>query len=232
MTIKTNARIAGATFILYIVTGISSMLLLQNASFGENGFYPLSIKIDILLSLLMAAYALLLGVTIYALTRKIDRDLAIMALFCRAGEGVIAILSILKTTALSTLLTHSKDVKTQNLLEIGIQRIDGGIFLIAGICFSLGSTIYCFLFLKGNSIPSTLGWLGLLSSLILLIILPLKLAGFIKGAFHIAWLPMLIFELVLAFWLWKKGISVPEISAFKEVPNAVNKNLSTNCRIQ
>jgi len=57
-------------------------------------------RVNIVLTLLQAGYALVLAVTLYALTRDQDRDLAVMALCCRVGEGVIAAVSPLGTLAL------------------------------------------------------------------------------------------------------------------------------------
>ena len=73
MSIKTNARLAGFTFLLYIVAGISSMAFKQAAG---------------VLGLLTSLCALVLGVTLYALTRAVDADLALLALACRVIEAV------------------------------------------------------------------------------------------------------------------------------------------------
>ena len=74
-------------------------------------------------------------------------------------------------------------------------------------CLALGSTIYCYLFLRGRIIPVWLAWFGLFSSVILLGVLPLKLAGFIDSQLTIICLPMLVFEIILAFWLIIKGVA-------------------------
>ena len=61
MTYRTNARVAGFTFLLYIVAGISSM--------GLSGRHHAT---D-LLTLLTSLCALTLGVTLYALTENLLR---------------------------------------------------------------------------------------------------------------------------------------------------------------
>lgn len=63
MTCSTNARIAGVTFLLYFAAGIASMKLAHAAS---------------VLTLLTSMSALVLGVTLYALTREEDADLALL----------------------------------------------------------------------------------------------------------------------------------------------------------
>jgi len=76
MTYRTNARIAGFTFLFYIVAGISSMALSGRHHATD------------LLSLLTSLCALTLGVTLYALTREVDADLALLALTCRVVEAI------------------------------------------------------------------------------------------------------------------------------------------------
>ena len=73
MTRSTNARLAGVTFLLYFAAGIASMKLAQAAS---------------VLTLLTSMSALVLGVTLYALTREEDADLALLALTCRVVEAI------------------------------------------------------------------------------------------------------------------------------------------------
>jgi Domain of unknown function (DUF4386) len=73
MTVRTNARVAGFTFLLYIVAGIASM-----------GYKPAAATLTLVTSLC----ALVLAVTLYALTRGVDADLALLALTCRVVEAV------------------------------------------------------------------------------------------------------------------------------------------------
>ena len=76
MTRRTNARIAGFTFLFYIVAGLSSMALAGRPHAPD------------VLSLLTSFSALVLGVTLYALTREQDADLALLALTCRVIEAI------------------------------------------------------------------------------------------------------------------------------------------------
>ena len=75
MTLRTNARIAGFTLVLYIVAGISQLLSSRGPA-------------NDLLTTVTAFSALVLGVTLYAITREQDPDLAMMALACRVIEAV------------------------------------------------------------------------------------------------------------------------------------------------
>jgi hypothetical protein len=228
MTRRTNARIAGLTFLLYIATGITSLVLSGRATSGAEGSaarlasiaqHASIMRVIIVLTLLCAGYAMVLAVTIYALTRDQDRDLALMALCCRVGEGlVIAIVSTLWTLAVLSVATAGTatagaDIAAGHALGALLLKMEDWIATIAATCFALGSTLYCYLFLRARSIPVALAWLGVLASILLVVILPLRLAGFVEGAMtNFVWLPMLVFEVTLAFWLLIKGVATPSES--------------------
>jgi len=166
MTRTTNARVAGVTFIVYIVAGVASLALSGRTHTTD------------VLSIFTSVSALVLGVTLYAITRVQDPDLAMLALTCRVVEAIPG---------------HT-----------------GAIF------FAVGSTLFCWLLLRGRMIPVALAWLGFLGSLLLVVILPLQRAGLFAGAASwfsgitwFMWLPMLVFELTLAVWLLVKGVATP-----------------------
>ena len=70
------ARVAGFAFLFYIAAGITSMNLADQSQMAN------------MLSLFMSSSALVLGVTLYALTRDQGPALAMMALVCRVLESV------------------------------------------------------------------------------------------------------------------------------------------------
>jgi hypothetical protein len=166
MTRMTTARIAGFAFLLYIAAGISSMAL---------GSRPPATDV---LSLLMSFSALLLGVTLFAITRDQDHDLALFAMACRIVEAIPG------------------DARRN------------------AIFFAVSSVIFCSLLLRGRLIPVALAWLGVVASVLLVVILPLQLAGLLGGRTSwsasitwLVWMPMLVFEVALAFWLLVKGVA-------------------------
>lgn len=72
----TYAKAAGFTFLFYIIAGITSMALGSQSQAAD------------LLSLLQSFSALVLGVTLYALTREQGPVLALLALTCRVAEAI------------------------------------------------------------------------------------------------------------------------------------------------
>jgi hypothetical protein len=161
MTVSANGRLAGAAYIIYFVAGIASMAVPAETRGIFNAVTSFS--------------ALTLGVTLYALTRAIDRDLAMIAMGCRLIEAVPG---------------------------------NGEIY------FAGGSTIFCWLLLRGRLIPRVLAWLGFISSAMLVVLLAVQLTTSTSTDWSapitwFVWLPTLIFELTFAAWLLTKGIAAP-----------------------
>jgi hypothetical protein len=76
MTRTTNARVAGFTFLFYVAAGIASLALSGRPHATD------------VLSLFTSLSALVLGVTLYGITREQDPDLAMLGLTCRVVEAI------------------------------------------------------------------------------------------------------------------------------------------------
>ena len=217
MTRTTSARLAGFLFLFYIATGITSMVLFGHATSGAHGTaatlasiaqHPTSVRLTVLLTLLTFVDAVVLAVALYALTRDQDPHLAVLALCCRVSEGVIGAISAVTTLGLLSLATASRAAAGPDALGALLLKQGGWTGGIAAFCFALGSTFYCYLFLRARSIPVSLAWLGVLASLILVVALPLQLAGFLSGTVTaLVWIPMVLLEVPLGLWLLIKGVA-------------------------
>ncbi len=219
MTRTTNARIAGVTFLLYIAAGLTSMAVFGRATSGEGiaaklaslAQHATDVRVDVLLTLLTSFCALILGVTLWALTRDQDPDLAMLALVCRVVEGVNGAASIPRMLGLLALATgtgvNAPDPAAAQALGAYLLRGGGGVS-VSAIFFAVGSTIFAWLLLRGRMIPVWMAWLGVVSSLLVVVALPLQLFGAL-AANWLMWMPLLVFELAFAVWLLVKGVAVP-----------------------
>jgi hypothetical protein len=223
MTPARNARIAGFTFLLYIVAGIAGMILYSRATGGVEvaarltsiAQHLLQMRMTILLGLLQAACALVLAVTLYAITRDEDPELAMLALAFRFGEGLLAAIPIRTSLGLLWLATATgtKAPDAATLQVLGTYFLTGPNSNIGAIFFAIGSLLFSYLFMRGRIIPVLLAWLGLVASALLVVGLPLQLAGFVSGSVaSILWIPMAAFEVPLGFWLLIKGVVTPTTS--------------------
>jgi len=221
MILRTNARIAGFMFLFYIVVGVVSMVLSGRTNSGGSTAARLAsiaqhadlARVNVVLTLLQFVAAVALGVTLYALTRHTDRDLALLALSCLVSEGVITAISAVRAMGVLSIATSSigaspADAAAANAIGALLLKSGGWTGLVAATCFALGSTLFSWLFVRARSIPVWLAWLGLFSSLLLVLLVPAQLAGFLTGPVtNFMWLPMLVFEVVLALWLLIKGVA-------------------------
>lgn len=166
MTRTTNARLAGVTFLFYIVAGITSLSL------------PASPNARNVLTILTSLSALVLGVTLYAITRDEDPDLALLALGCRFIEAIpgeenrSAIFFAVGSTIFAWLLLRGRMIPTW-LARFGV---------VASVLLVL------LLFVQRAGVfASAFSWSS-----------PVTWA---------LWFPMLIFEVTFAFWLLFKGVT-------------------------
>ena len=219
MTRTTNARIAGFTFLLYIAAGIASLVLFRRATSGEGiaaklaslAEHAADASILVILGLIQCFSALVLAVTLYAITREQDEDLALLGMICRVGEGIIAALSIPATLTLFWLATSTgTDAPGTDAAQALAGYLLRDDVALTATFFAVGSTLFSYLLLRGRMIPIPLAWLGVVASVLLVVGLPLLLAGLVRGLMtSLMWLPMLVFELALALWLLTRGVTAP-----------------------
>lgn len=219
MTRTTNARIAGFTYLCYIAVAFPSMVLFSRATSGDGmgatlaglAQHATEVRVAYVLSLIGCFAALVLAVTLWAITRDQDPDLAMLALACRVGEGVSGAVSI---PAMLSALWLATATGTRTPDPTAAQAL--GAYLLAptpvvgATFFAVGSTLFSWLLLRGRLIPVTLAWLGVGASALLVILLPLQQAGFLGGPLtQLMWAPVAVFELVLGPWLLIKGVAEP-----------------------
>ncbi len=219
MTRRAYARLAGFMFLFYIANGVAAMVVFNRITSNQGVAGTLAsivqhaplMRLTIVLTLLTAVDALVLAVALYAITRDHDPDLAMLALAFRIGEGMVAANAAVRSAGLLALATRSAgpaaaDAAAANAL--GDFLLHGSGTLIGATLFAFGSTIYSYLFLRARSIPLTLAWLGVVASVLLLLGLPLQLAGVLHGPVtNYIWIPMALFEVALALWLLIKGVA-------------------------
>jgi hypothetical protein len=171
MTRTIAARVAGFTFLFYIVVGISSMAgafrgpAVELARYAQNGS------------------AVILALTLFVVTRVEQPVVAALGMIFRCAEGVLG--SALDLTGIA--LSQST--------------------LVAATLFTIGSTFFCWLLLRGHMLPRTLAWTGVIASGILAVGLPLQLGGLLGAPLTtLIWIPMLMFEVPGGLWLLVKGV--------------------------
>ena len=220
MTRSTNARLAGFGYLSYIVVGILNEVLMYRATSAEGtaaklariAEYSTDVRLAMILKLAECFSAFVLAVASYGITRDEDNELAMLGLLCRVAEGVL----------IASLIPNSQGLLWLASVRAGVDVPDaattnalGGFLLAPGaavgaIFFAVGSAIFSYLLLRGRMIPASLAWWGVLSSALLVIGVPLQIAGFLTGALAgYQWVPAIVFVPVFALWLLIKGVATP-----------------------
>ena len=217
MSHRAAARLAGLAFLLYIAVGILTLVLSTRAMAGHGVEAKLAsvaqhmpdLRIAVLFVLFTSFCALVLGVTLWGLTREQDPVLAMLALTCRVCEGLAGALGVQRTMGLLWLAgPDAPDAATARTL--GTWLLEGQVSGVAAIFFSVGSVLFAWLLLRGRMIPAPLAWLGVVASAAAVVVLPLEFVDLFPGRWiWYVWLPLAAYEIPLALWLLFKGAAAP-----------------------
>ena len=219
MTRRANARVAGVAFLLYFAFGIPTMVLFNRAMAGQGveaklasiARYAVDLRIAVLFVLITSGCALVLGVTLWALTRDRDPELAMLGLLCRTCEGLAGALTVQRSLGLLWLANAHDAVTTRAL---GDWLVHGQVSGMGAIFFAVGSLLFAWLLARGRIVPAPLAWWGVITSAAAVVALPLEFVDFFPSRWiWYVWLPLAAFEIPLALWLLFKGAAVPVRSA-------------------
>jgi hypothetical protein len=101
------------------------------------------------------------------------------------------------------------DPAAAQALAAFLLKLRGWETLVSAWFFAVGSTSFSYLLLRGRMIPVPLAWLGVVASVLVVVGVPLQLAGLLDGPItELMWLPMLAFEVPLGLWLIIKGVRI------------------------
>jgi hypothetical protein len=199
-------------FLLYIVVGVTAMIVEPDAGSVDVAgklqhidAHQAQVRAAMMLGFPTGFIAFALGIGLYGLTRDEDHELALFALICRAAEGIGVVAPTFATLGLLSLAGRHDQPGSIAVADL-LTRVSGWNFMVSATFFAVGSTIFCWLLLRGRIIPLSLAWLGVIASIVLIVGLPLQLAGLLRGiTAQLIWIPMVAFEVPAGVWLLTKG---------------------------
>ncbi len=169
MTRRTNARVAGFAFLIYIAVALTGMVLENRAASGEGAAAKLAsiarhasgMRVAVVLAMLGCFCALVLAVTLYAITRDQDPDLAMLVLVFRAAEGTIGAVSLSMPLGLLWLATangaSAPDPAAASGLGAVLLNLESSISTLTAAFFAVGSLVFSYLLVRGRIVPVPAG---------------------------------------------------------------------------
>jgi len=154
---------------------------------------------------------------LYVVLRPVSRGLALFAAFCRVIETALFFSVTLKYFDVLGLLSGADYLQgldanhLQSLARLAISAHNSG-YNVGLVLAGVGSTVFCYLWLKSGYIPKALAGFGVFASVILAtftfayVIFP-EYAKIITVSYYGG--PIFLFELAMGFWLLIKGIQEP-----------------------
>ena len=213
---KNTPRLLGAAFLLQAVAAlvwgefllspliVSDSIIATMSNISKNA---LQLRASMMATMITAIGIVMIGVLMYVILKKQNRNIAIVAMGLYLVEA--AILAASRIPAFSLLRTSQESVIAghpaylQTLGNLFYESADFGDWLHM-LPFALGATLFYYLFFKSGYIPRALSLFGLIAALLALVGTPFGLLGYDVPL--VVFLPNLPFELGIGLWLLVKGI--------------------------
>lgn len=209
-TQRMYARLAGFLFLWLIITALAGLITSSHIA-GSGGFAETAKRIAASERLYRLALcseltetlsALLLAFALYAALKPVNPLLAQLAMYWRMAESLIGGVGTIFDFAKLQAYTGSQPADhAQTIVEL-TRYVGWGTYNVAALCFSIGSTLFFYLFFRSKYIPRALSAFGVFASVLVTIICFGDLIFPERAAMlRYGWAPMAIAEIVTGFWL-------------------------------
>jgi hypothetical protein len=212
------ARFAGLMYLLVLGFDIAGALIVSSIGGGGN-FVETShrimmsetlYRIGLCCSLVGSLSTILLAIGLYVAVKPVDGNLAMMALLFRVAEAATGGMGIIIAFTVLQIHLAANHANAFDATQLGaLADLSSGVGTeISAIFFSVGSTIFFYLFLKSNYIPRILSAWGIFASLVYLTVwfISLILPQYSAKAVAYGSLPILIAELSTGLWLIRRRV--------------------------
>ena len=219
---RAYARFAGFMYLVVLVFDVVGVFIVSGIA-GHGSFVDAShrimaseelYRIGLACSLVGSLSTILLAVGLYIAVKPVDSNLALTALLFRVTEAATGAVGIIIGFAVLHIYLAANHANAFDAKQLGaLADLFPGGPEVSAIFFSLGSTIFFYLFLKSNYIPKIVSVWGIFASLVyatywlVSLILPQYASGTVTV---LSSLPILVAELSTGFWLLILGIKAPK----------------------
>lgn len=226
------ARIAGLAYIVVIMLGIFSVNFIESnlvqpgASAAtvnnilENEFL---FRIGIVCEIIMFMLVVLLSVSLYAVLKTVDNNLAMLAMLWRIGEAITGSgVTVLSGLIPLLLLNQESAFAPQHLhalFEIFLSTRTAGLDVVL-IFIGMGGTLFCYLFYRSKYIPRILSTWGIFTyfSMLILAITSILVPDLSEATKMVFYAPGGLFELIIGLWLLFKSVNLGSLNTHSSAP--------------
>lgn len=222
------ARVAGFMFLFSLIVPflnwtfvLSKLIVAENVIATAKNIMAneFQFRMGITIELIMSVGLIVLALALYIILKPVNRNLALLALFLKLAEAIIAAvivlvsfiaLQVLKGDAYLTVFTPE-----QLQVPVGlILNAHFAIYSIPMVFLGLDMIVFSYLFFKSKYIPRILAGFGILSFALIFIhalmyILAPKYATMPINQI-VFWAPSGLFEIIIGIWLLSKGLKVQQ----------------------
>jgi len=212
---KNTSRFLGAAFLLQAIAALVWTVLLSSlivtgdisASMTNIANNTLQMRASIVLTMITAIGIVMLGALLYVVLRKQNKNIALVAMGLYILEAAtlaasrIPAFSLLRLSQESVIAGHPDHFQTLGNLFYESAEFGDALHMLP---FSLGATMFYYLFFKSGYIPRVLSLWGLIAASVAIIGTLFALLGY--DVPMIVFIPNLPFELTIGVWLLVKGI--------------------------
>jgi hypothetical protein len=220
-TQRSYARFAGFMY-LFTAFDVAGVVIVSRIS-GTGSFVDTAhsiatwetlYRIGLLCGLIGTLSTLLLAIGLYVTLKPVDANLAMTALLFRLAEttigGLVVVLAF-TTLQINLEASHASAATVKQLIALAdlVSRASGVATNVSVIFFSVGSTLFFYLFLKSRYLPRSLAMWGVVGSVFCLIAFVgnLALTQSSELLLGTGGLPIGIAEPVVGLWLLIRGIN-------------------------
>jgi hypothetical protein len=215
---RSYARLAGLMYLVVLVFDITGLAIVSTIQ-GSGDFLGVAhrvaaweplYRIGLLFGLIASLATILLAVGLYVTLKRVDGNLALIALLFRLVEVAGIGTAGFSTLQIYLAANHANAFDANQLGALASLSSGGEATYVSAIFFSAGSTIFFYLFLRSAYIPRIIAAWGLFASpIFMLAFLGSLIAPQYSGIFLvIGSIPILVAEVSTGLWLLIKGINI------------------------
>ena len=216
------ARLAGFMFLFVIVADVFGMSMSGGYDVPGNLAETvhrmmgaeLFIRVGLASGFIGSISTVLLATGLYVAVKPLDGNLALLALIFRLAEATLGAAQSVFNFAFLKLFVAPDSLNAASASQLpvllNLQSAANSVSVnIAAILFSLGSTIFFYLFFRSTYIPNALSGLGFLASPMVTIVSFVSLiAPHPSNLLQFGWLPIAAAEISVGLWLLFKGVNL------------------------